>query len=568
MMAPERPGPENEPGVAMVQRSAVTIPVIPVFSLPSSLMQLKEGDGASNILTTMKVEMEEKPNSEDDDLTSLTWLQDKNLLKGMNLRAAVGEAQEESPTSDYVDDSASEPADSTSSSGHSPSPAPLPLVATVQPPSKLKHPQHMPYDPLVHVNSKPPYSFSCLIFMAIEDSPNRALPVKEIYAWILQHFPYFKNAPTGWKNSVRHNLSLNKCFRKVEKAPNLGKGSLWMVDSVYRPNLLQALQKSPFYPFRSLDRVSMATKHVHVPSRRLAASGVEGLRSCELPRADSDTTTDDADSLDDGDAAAATAMLALKHGPRMLSPRKPEWYKRPDNEEQALDMRHARKKMRASKNTQDLDSDNCIPVITTSPSEDHTYSAGHTVLPTSSPDEAYEEGSESEDDPKPLAVNGVRPRTTAKPSLLSDAEEQRKIAEGADALLNLAGITTRKRSQSSEFQTAPSETTSETPVSRASLRGRRRSSGGVGFRPRLLRSVRPIKKSSAGSSSVGSVSAEPPRQRVAHRRKSQNPVSINTNNNTIDAGTNNNNNIAKVAKTLKQMQRNTIENEGVGRTKR
>nr|CAH7731600.1 unnamed protein product [Callosobruchus chinensis] len=55
--------------------------------------------------------------------------------------------------------------------------------------------------------------------MAIEDSVQKALPVKDIYAWILDHFPYFKNAPTGWKNSVRHNLSLNKCFQKVEKAP-------------------------------------------------------------------------------------------------------------------------------------------------------------------------------------------------------------------------------------------------------------------------------------------------------------------------------------------------------------
>lgn len=60
--------------------------------------------------------------------------------------------------------------------------------------------------------------YSSLIFMAIEDSPQKALPVKEIYAWIIQHFPYFKTAPTGWKNSVRHNLSLNKCFQKVEKA--------------------------------------------------------------------------------------------------------------------------------------------------------------------------------------------------------------------------------------------------------------------------------------------------------------------------------------------------------------
>lgn len=86
-------------------------------------------------------------------------------------------------------------------------------------PNRNKHPTHIPYDPYLHKNSKPPYSFSCLIFMAIEDSPVKALPVKEVYAWILEHFPYFRNAPTGWKNSVRHNLSLNKCFRKVEKSP-------------------------------------------------------------------------------------------------------------------------------------------------------------------------------------------------------------------------------------------------------------------------------------------------------------------------------------------------------------
>lgn len=105
--------------------------------------------------------------------------------------------------------------------------------------------------------------------MAIEDSVQKALPVKEIYAWIIQHFPYFKTAPTGWKNSVRHNLSLNKCFQKVEKAAvslrvpyqslvtnlvflvypqNLGKGSLWMVEPQYRPNLIQALTRSPFHP--------------------------------------------------------------------------------------------------------------------------------------------------------------------------------------------------------------------------------------------------------------------------------------------------------------------------------
>uniref|UniRef100_A0A8C2P0V5 Forkhead box N2 n=1 Tax=Capra hircus TaxID=9925 RepID=A0A8C2P0V5_CAPHI len=89
---------------------------------------------------------------------------------------------------------------------------------------------------------------SLLIYMAIEHSPNKCLPVKEIYSWILNRFPYFATAPTGWKNSVRHNLSLNKCFQKVERSHGKvnGKGSLWCVDPEYKPNLMQALKKQPF----------------------------------------------------------------------------------------------------------------------------------------------------------------------------------------------------------------------------------------------------------------------------------------------------------------------------------
>lgn len=66
-------------------------------------------------------------------------------------------------------------------------------------------------------SQKPPLSFACMIFMALESSPTKTLPVKQIYEWVQWKFPYYRTAPPGWKNSIRHNLSLNKCFKKVEK---------------------------------------------------------------------------------------------------------------------------------------------------------------------------------------------------------------------------------------------------------------------------------------------------------------------------------------------------------------
>ncbi|CAL8356496.1 unnamed protein product [Merluccius merluccius] len=108
-------------------------------------------------------------------------------------------------------------------------------------------------------SNKPPYSFSSLIFMAIEDSPNKMLPVKGIYEWIVNSFPYYRTASGGWRNSVRHNLSLSKSFRRIQrdKSQSVGKGSLWCVCPEYRATLLEVLRKTHHYHSTNSTLVNM-----------------------------------------------------------------------------------------------------------------------------------------------------------------------------------------------------------------------------------------------------------------------------------------------------------------------
>lgn len=75
---------------------------------------------------------------------------------------------------------------------------------------------------------KPQHSYIGLIAMAILSSPDTKLVLSDIYQHILDHYPYFRTRGPGWRNSIRHNLSLNDCFIKAGRSAN-GKGHYWAI---------------------------------------------------------------------------------------------------------------------------------------------------------------------------------------------------------------------------------------------------------------------------------------------------------------------------------------------------
>lgn len=75
---------------------------------------------------------------------------------------------------------------------------------------------------------KPQHSYIGLIAMAILSSPDSKLVLSDIYQYILDNYPYFRTRGPGWRNSIRHNLSLNDCFIKAGRSAN-GKGHYWAI---------------------------------------------------------------------------------------------------------------------------------------------------------------------------------------------------------------------------------------------------------------------------------------------------------------------------------------------------
>ncbi|VDN50217.1 unnamed protein product [Dracunculus medinensis] len=97
---------------------------------------------------------------------------------------------------------------------------------------------------------KPQLSYIGLIATAILSSRQKKMILSEVYQWIIDNYPYFRTKGPGWRNSIRHNLSLNDCFIKAGRSAN-GKGNYWAI----HPANVEDFQKGDFRRKRAQRKV-------------------------------------------------------------------------------------------------------------------------------------------------------------------------------------------------------------------------------------------------------------------------------------------------------------------------
>uniref|UniRef100_A0A8D2J043 Fork-head domain-containing protein n=1 Tax=Varanus komodoensis TaxID=61221 RepID=A0A8D2J043_VARKO len=114
---------------------------------------------------------------------------------------------------------------------------------------------------------RPPLNYCTLISLALSSSTDSSLTVQEIYQFTRQHFPFFRTAPEGWKNTIRHNLCFSSRFEKTTHFVCLEgnrKSRLWKLTPEGRHKLREEVLALP------RDVVGLACQSMDKPGGLLA----------------------------------------------------------------------------------------------------------------------------------------------------------------------------------------------------------------------------------------------------------------------------------------------------------
>ncbi|KAG7238871.1 hypothetical protein INR49_030418 [Caranx melampygus] len=181
----------------------------------------------------------------DDSLTSLQWLQEFSIL-GANVPQQAHHQPHLFGHQPLGSDAPASPLAGDPASIGMPLTPGKPTAAAysrMQPPLPgiVAHghcPDEVDYKTNAHI--KPPYSYATLICMAMQASKKSKITLPNMEQIIFNK---------GQQNSIRHNLSLNKCFIKVPRQKDEpGKGGFWKIDPQYAERLLSGAYKKRRMP--------------------------------------------------------------------------------------------------------------------------------------------------------------------------------------------------------------------------------------------------------------------------------------------------------------------------------
>ncbi|XP_026873717.2 forkhead box protein P1a isoform X1 [Electrophorus electricus] len=167
---------------------------------------------------------------------------------------------------------------------------------------------------------RPPFTYAALIRQAIFESPEKQLTLNEIYNWFTRTFAYFRRNAATWKNAVRHNLSLHKCFVRVENV----KGAVWTVDELEfqkrrpqkitgSPSLVKNIQ-SNLGQSTALSALQAAMVDSSLPLYGSASVGGSGLKALAGGMHEEMSSHEHEDGSRSDSSLDLSPMSALHHG--------------------------------------------------------------------------------------------------------------------------------------------------------------------------------------------------------------------------------------------------------------
>lgn len=139
---------------------------------------------------------------------------------------------------------------------------------------------------------KPDISYIELVAKAIMSSPDNSILLADIYSWIEDNFPYYKHTKNSWRNSIRHNLSVNECFVKSKRVKN-GRGFYWSIHSSCidafnqgdfdRRKARRQVQQCNRAFSSALDEMKQLTQNKHFQSKYVTPISSTPLRNSHHP---------------------------------------------------------------------------------------------------------------------------------------------------------------------------------------------------------------------------------------------------------------------------------------------